>query len=175
MFAVDGDGKVKWSNFHVTVNFNVNAEDHLDTMRTAVEDMADTDHLWSWLKQYNGRSQMEFDEDTKPLVERVRLRAAFEHGGQQNRGLHVHIVIEVAHSTMVQIDKQGLVRLFRTAVGLTPNVHCRFIKGEGEDKDFCLRYLSKEVPDYVPRHVGNKILRSVMAHADQVDVDEEVL
>lgn len=173
MFAVDGNDQIKWSNFHVTVNFNVDAEDHIDRMRSAVEDMADREHLWTWLKQYNGRAQVDFTDHTKPLVERVRLRAAFEHGGTQNRGLHVHIVLEVAHRTMVQIDKQGLVRLFRDIVGLAPNVHCRFIKGEGEDKDFCLRYLSKEVPDYVPRHVGNKILRSVMAHNDTVEVDEE--
>lgn len=137
---------MKYSNFHITVNFNVDREEHIAQMRTAVEEMVEAPFLWQWLKQYNGHAQVDFNDDTYHLVDRVRLRAAFEHGGQQNRGLHVHILVEVAHTTMVQVRKDGIEGIFRHFVpGMNPNVHSRFVRGQGEDKDFILHYISKEV------------------------------
>lgn len=137
--------KLKFSNWHLTVNFNVDSEDHIGQMREAVEEMVEDPWLWRWLKQYNHGQQVDFREATKPLVDRVRVRAAFEHGGAQNHGLHVHLVVEVAHDTLVQVNKLGLVQLFEHFVHLNPNIHIRFMPGRGEDKDFILHYISKEV------------------------------
>jgi hypothetical protein len=150
--------KVKWSNFHITVNFNTRAPGIVGRIRNAVERMVDRDLVWTWLKQYKGGGQRDFEGAERMLVERVRIRAAIEGGGQQNNGIHAHIVVEVAHRTMVQVNKDGVCNLMRDLVGSNPNVHCRFIKGDGEDKDFILRYLMKEVPAYRPKDQFNQRL-----------------
>lgn len=164
---MEGNGRVKYSNFHVTVNLNKDDEAHLPLMREAVENMVDDEWLWVWLKQFDGGSQVDFDENTCTLVENVRLRAAFEHEGKTNRGLHVHIVIEIAHCTMVQISKKGLCDLFRHFCRCNPNVHCRFLKGSGEDKDFILHYITKEVPAYRPESQLNSKLKYAFADKNQ--------
>ncbi len=128
-------------------------------MRLAIDSMLSPRYLWTWLKQYDGSSQVDFNRQTKPLVERVRFRAAFEHEGKHNKGLHVHIVIEIAHTTMVQISKYGICEMFREIVKMNPNCHCRFLKGSGEDKDFILQYITKEVPTYKPQSQLNSRLK----------------
>ncbi len=162
---------MKYSNFHVTVNFNVDAEEHIGAFREAIEGMVTSDVLWTWLRQYDGGEQLEFDDANKPLVDRVRLRAALEHGGQQNHGLHAHIVIEIAHTTMVQINKSALVTHFANVVGLAPNIHCRFIKGNGEDKDFILHYITKEVPTYRPENARNAQLQRAFEGGEIIEAD----
>jgi predicted SnoaL-like aldol condensation-catalyzing enzyme len=115
--------------------------------------------------------QVAFAPQTQSLVQNVRLRAAFEHEGKRNKGLHVHILIEVTHTTMVQISKEGLVQIFRQFVHKEPNVHCRFLRGNGEDKDFILHYITKEVPSYAPNDIGNRQLRSAFRGGDDVAED----
>jgi predicted SnoaL-like aldol condensation-catalyzing enzyme len=158
----------KWSNFHVTVNLNVDDEAHIHAMRAAVEEMAEIPTLWRWLKQFNGEEQVDFTSQTSALVEHVRLRAAFEHGGKTNKGLHVHILIEVTHTTMVQVSKDGVAAIFRQACKMQPNVHCRFLRGTGEDKDVILKYITKEVPNYRPADQNNSRLRSAFGNANDV-------
>ena len=150
---------VKFSNFHVTINFNKDDESLIHTIREAVESLVDEDHLFDWLKLYEDGQQKTFDDDNMSDVKYVRLRAAFEHEGKHNKGLHVHILIEVEHDTMVQISKYGLCQVFRDIVGLDPNCHVRFVKGEGEDKDFILHYITKEVPEYRPQSQLNSRLK----------------
>jgi hypothetical protein len=161
-------GKVKWSNFHITVNYNIDGEEHIEAMRRAVEAMPEHPYLWQWLKQYDGSSQIDFAGASKLEVDSVRLRAAFEHGGKQNHGLHVHIVVEIGHTTMVQISKHGVIDVFRAFLDENCNVHCRFIKGSGEDKDFILRYITKEVPRYHPRDQNNSRLRSAFLRGEVI-------
>jgi len=151
---------MKYSNFHITVNFNVDDEAHIHAMRAAVEEMAAVPSLWRWLKQYTpNQTQVDFTQETQDDVHRVRLRAAFEHEGKHNKGLHVHILVEVTHTTMVQVSKDGVAGIFRDQVHMTPNVHCRFVAGNGEDKDFILHYITKEVPSYRPKDQNNDRLR----------------
>ena len=150
---------VKFSNFHATINFNKDDEALIYAMREAVEAMVDEDHLFEWLRLYEDGQQKRFDDATMGDVKYVRLRAAFEHGGKHNRGLHVHILIEVEHDTMVQISKYGLCQIFRDYVHENPNCHVRFVKGEGEDKDFILHYITKEVPEYRPQSQLNARLK----------------
>lgn len=164
---------LKWSNFHVTVNFNKSDLGHMDDMKEAVQEMAEEPYLGWWLKQYDGSGQVDFDDDTWPLVETVRIRAAFEHEGKQNHGLHLHILIEVGHTTMVQVSKDGIVRLFRKLVKLEPNVHCRFVKGSGEDKEFILHYLTKEVPRKGATDPSNRRLAAAFREdSDLASVDQ---
>lgn len=166
---------MKYSNFHVTVNFNVDDEAHLPRMRRAIEDMAEPQFLWTWLRRYDNGAQRNFAPAERALVDRVRLRAAFEHEGRHNRGLHVHILIEVAHETFVQIDSRGIMDLFRRVVGLNPNVNCRFVRGNGEDKDFILHYITKEVPTYRPAGMLNRRVQSAFSgRNEEVDVDEQI-
>lgn len=157
---------LKWSNFHITVNFNRSDMEHMDKMREAVEEMADSPYLWWWLKQFTGNEQASFTPETFHLVETVRIRAAFEREGQQNHGLHLHILVEIGHTTLVQVSKEGIVRLMQLFVKLAPNVHCRFVKGQGEDKEFILHYLTKEVPREAPQGIDNRRLKAAFGHDD---------
>ena len=96
--------------------------------------------------RFDGTSQVPFDEVTSHWVQRVRLQAAIENQGTQNEGLHVHIVVEIEHTTMVQVKGSGLYDYFRMMMpSVKCNIHSRFIKGEGESKAFVLKYLTKEV------------------------------
>lgn len=165
---------MKYSNFHITVNFNVDSEAHVGRMRTAVEEMVESPYLWQWLKQYDGSGQIDFDEASKQLVDSVRLRVAFEHGGKFNHGLHMHIVCEVAHTTMVQVSKRGLCEVMEELVGMPANVHCRFLRGSGEDKDFILHYITKEVPRYHPQDQNNSRLRSAFRRGEVLEADNEL-
>lgn len=127
-------------------------------MRKAVDAMLDPDWVWVWVKHYDGGLE-DFDEENCGDVHRIRLRAAFENEGKANKGLHVHILIEIAHVTRVQLSKQGIVQIFSHFVRLNPNVRCRFVQGTGEDKDFILHYLTKEVPAYAPQSQYNSRLK----------------
>ena len=149
----------KWSNFHITVNFNKDDASLIYNMRAAVDALVELPYLWMWLKHYSGGQQVDFTDENSLDIERVRLRAAFEHKGVHNKGLHVHILVEIAHDTMVQISKFGLCEIFRKFVNENPNVHGRFLKGSGEDKDFILQYITKEVPAYAPTSQLNSRLK----------------
>lgn len=140
-------------------------------MRRAVDEMVQAPYLWWWLKRYNGAEQVDFTYGDAELVETVRLRASFEHQGKVNHGLHVHILIEIGHRTMVQISKKGICDIFRHFVGLNPNVNCRFVKGSGEDKDFILRYITKEIPSYKPESQLNSRLKYAMKGPDLQDAE----
>lgn len=132
-------GSTKYSNFHITVNTNKpNSYPLIVKFRQAIENGFCRDEtILQWLKQYNGTSRVDFSRSKfGKLVERVRVRAAFEIEGKQNRCLHCHILVEVAHTTMVQVDARGVEAFFDKRLGITTNVHCRFIPGTGEGKDF---------------------------------------
>lgn len=137
---------IKWSNFHVTVNFNTADESIMPHFRSAIEELVEGDNLWKWLKYYHNGQQEEFAGGNEHLVETVKLRAAFENKGAQNKGIHAHILIEVGHTAAVQINKAALVAFFRTRVGRNPNIFSRFIRGDGDSKAFILHYITKEVP-----------------------------
>lgn len=164
-------GNVKYSNFHVTVNTNkANSYPLIVKFRQAIENgFCRDDTILKWLKQYDGSSQRDFKPSKfGKLVERVRVRAAFEIEGKQNRCLHCHILVEVAHTTMVQIDARAVEAFFNKRLGITTNVHCRFVRGEGENKDFLLHYITKEVPSYTPTEIGNRRLKAAFANGDEV-------
>lgn len=142
---MDDYQKVKWSNFHVTVNPNRPGLELIAQMREAVEALPTPEFLWRWLRHMKNGRQVLFEGAAKDLVETVRIRAAFERNGKKNRGLHVHMVIEIGHRTMVQLFGPAFEEIFFEFLGVPVNARLRFVKGQGEDKDFILHYLSKEV------------------------------
>lgn len=166
----------RWSNWHVTVNTNKNQADLIYVMREAIELLPEPQYLWRWLKHYAHGRQEDFDEAEKAKVYSVRLRAAFENKGKQNKGLHVHILVEVAHSTSVQINKQGFLAVCRELLGVPVNAQFRFLRGSGEDKDFILHYMTKEVPRGAKAaNPENSKLQEVFAGAEEVvEVDTNV-
>lgn len=157
----------KFSNFHITVNLNSGDPEYLDGLREAVEHMKDFEYLGWWLKQYDGTGQVDFDDNTWELVDDVRLRCGLESEGEQNKGIHAHILVEIRHYTMVQINKTGLLDVIKKFVHwrLNPNVHIRFIPGKGEDKEYILHYITKERPT-CPRTRAQIGLVRAMERAD---------
>lgn len=183
----------KWSNFHATgekknifcvlalkifffpVNFNKDNDALIHKFREAVDALVTPDYLFTWLKHFNGRWQEEFEADTMLDVYSVRIRAAFEHEGKRNHGLHCHLLIEVGHSTSVQIAQKGFCDVFRAIVGENPNCKIRFVKGVGEDKDFILHYLTKEVPAYKPESLLNAHLKTAFSGKnEEMEVEAEL-
>lgn len=166
--------KIKWSNFHVTVNLNASDRNNIDALREAIEAMPTEDCRHLWLRGFDGTAQYELSEtDFEDHVDSIRLRAAIECEGPQNKGLHVHIVVEVGHDIMVQISKDGVVRVFRRFLPhCNPSVHCEFIRGEGDSKPFILKYLQKEVPPKSQRSTISQ-RRLAAAMANEVIADEE--
>ncbi len=167
-------GNVKYSNFHVTVNSNKpNNYPLIVKFRQAVENgLCRDETILKWLKQYDGSGRVDFTKSKyAKLVERVRIRAAFEIEGKQNRCLHCHILVEVAHTTMVQIDARAVEAFFDKRLGISCNAHCRFIPGVGEGRDFLLHYITKEVPSYTPQEIGNRRLKAAFANGDDVQAE----
>lgn len=166
-------GGVKYSNFHITVNTNkTNSYPLIVKLRQAIENGFCRDEvMWTWLRQYHDGARSEFSKRNRGLVQRVRVRAAFEIEGKQNRCLHAHILVEVAHTTMVQIEAPAVQAFFDKRLGISCNVHCRFIPGVGEGKDFILEYLTKEVPSYTPQEIGNRRLKAAFANGDDAQAE----
>jgi hypothetical protein len=164
---------MKWSNFHVTVNFNRRNPALVPLIKDAVDRMADEDVLWTWLKHFNGQSQVTFPEDCKFLVDRVRMRAGLESGGAQNGGNHVHILVEIAHETKVQLNKRAIERHMKNVVGLEPNVLIQFLDSD-KDRDRILYYITKETPSRRRADAANDRLRRAMHEQVVAVVDEHV-
>ena len=152
---------MKWSNFHITVNFNIDDDRLVPGMRRAIEAMAEYPYVWWWLKYFNRdrREQEDFEGDKRFDISMIRRRVAFEHAGKRNKGLHAHILIEIEHDSMVQISKQGITELFSHFVKGNPHIHIRFMPGDGEDKDFILKYITKEIPSYSAQNPWNNRLK----------------
>lgn len=153
---------MKWSNFLVTVNLNASAANSdavVSELIDGVYGMASSEWLWEWLRKYENGSRVRFEGEDKQLVERVRLRVALEEGGTQNQSLHAHILVEVQHRTMVQVDYRGIKDVFTHYTGANPNVNVKFIKGSGEERDYILKYITKEVPPRSSKRALNTISR----------------
>lgn len=151
---------VKWSNFLITVNLNnASGAGNVSGIIDAIHGMAEGDWIWRWLKQYAHGTRVDFSDADKSLVERVRMRVGLEEGGKQNQSLHAHIVLEVAHRTMVQVDYTGIKDVFAFFTGENPNVNVKFIKGSGEGLNYILQYITKEVPPRSSKRALNTIAR----------------
>lgn len=141
--------KTKWSNFHITVNLNQTTHESAfkGTVRNfaACIEEAIHDHVWDWLVRYDG-GQRPFKESEKLLVDRIRARVGMEQDSEgRNRSLHAHVLMEVEHRTMVQVDRTGLKDFIDACLDVSSHVHVRFLKGDSSDKNFILQYISKTV------------------------------
>ena len=162
---------LKWSNFHVTISPNSEVagnEQMTRYLREATEEMAQSDWLWRWLKVYKNGRRTDFEGAEKMDVETVRIRCALEEGGTQNQSVHAHLVIEIGHRTMVQVDMRGLQEVFGAYTRSNVNVKVQFIKGSGENLDYILKYLVKEVPRRFTASRGLREIQRAFGNADRV-------
>ncbi len=143
--------KTKWSNFHVTINLNEttsksSARGTITGFANAIDSMINDD-VFGWLVRYDN-GQRPFREEEKHLVDRVRARVGLERDDEgTNRSLHAHVLMEVEHRTMVQIDKWNIQHFINDRLGVRSNVHVRFLQGNSSDKDFILKYITKSMRD----------------------------
>ena len=174
-------GRQFWSNWHITVNANRHEKTHKARMETAqlLSDAVATairepQHLWYWLRYFHNKEQKDFPEKMKQRVERIRARCALEMGGKaNNRSVHVHIMLEVQHRTRVQIDPMRFQEVLEKITGLSGfNTLSRFVRGNGEDKEYLLRYLQKDgVPARKARDPDNA---RIQASREVGEVEEYV-
>lgn len=146
-----------WSNWSITINTNRHerTEAAREASARALADAVDDactqpQYLWRWLKHFVGGEQIPFTAANSHWVQRIRARVALEVGpNARNRSVHCHILLEVQHVTRLQIDHFELKRIIEEITGWRgTNIQSRFVKGDGEDKEYLLRYLQK---DGVPR------------------------
>jgi len=135
---------LKWSNFLVTLNTNSRSLETLDDLRNAIDIMPTYPYVWQWLYHVSpGGKKIAFDEATSQLVDRVRVRCAFESAGSTGN-VHAHCIIEVGHRTMVQIDAVGLREFFQEHLPINVgfNLNNKFVPGK--DMEYTLQYITKE-------------------------------
>jgi len=159
---MDRADKQRWSNFHITINFNAGAAADVRRARAAIEDLSNHAYLWTWLRYYNGDHQMVFPHEDRDLVERLRWRVGFENNGEHNHNLHAHILLEIQHRTCIQLNKFAIKRALADLGFEGANVNVRFMKGNADDKDWILQYITKSMRENRPARFGNARLRDAM-------------
>lgn len=160
--------RTNMSNWHITVNFNDPDESLVDRIRSALEEIVTDAYLWRWLKHFVDGKQETFTPQDCYLVESVDLSCSFEQKGAHNKGVHVHCLLEVMHTTNVQIHKGEFCKVLYELVGKTPNVHMRLLKGNSEDTNFILRYITKETA-VAARNQQNRELQAAFAQGPDVE------
>ena len=168
-----------WSNWHITVN--TNRHERTDAERTetarvladAFEDCVTESRIfYSWVKHFRDGGQDRFTRDTAGAISRVRARVALEQGPQaRNRSIHAHIILEIEHRTRLQINnRELLLRLEQLTGWYGMNISSRFVKGDGEDKEYLLRYLQK---DGMPRRAAADPDNARLQQSDAIlDIEE---
>lgn len=170
-----------WSNWHITVNTNRHErtdEDRLETARTLADAIDDAirmpELLWTWLLHFTGGRRVAFTDEETAWISRIRARVALEEGPRaNNRSVHCHILLEVEHVTRVQVDQWQLARVLEQITGWTGiNVKSRFVKGEGSDREYLLRYIQKDgVPTRRARDPEN---RRIQQASEVLEIEEHV-
>lgn len=154
-----------WSNWHITVNTNQHEQNRAQRIATAqkladaVDDCCTNPKiLYTWLLHYVDGRKERFTKKNARWVSRVRARVGLEVGpNDKNRSVHCHILLEVEHKTRVQIDQNTLKQQLCALTGFGGiNISTRFVKGDGEDKEYLLRYIQKDgIPNRRARDPDN--------------------
>lgn len=141
--------KVHYSNWHITINANQPNKSARVVARELTEAINALlrDNVYDWLRYFDAdtNTQRPLDGNERAEVMRVRAQAALERGGDNNRSVHAHILLEVQHTTMLHVDYRVIRDIISAYTGNSVNVSTRFAPGDGEDKNFLLHYISKEV------------------------------
>jgi len=163
--------KLKWSNFHITINLN-KGNDRSDTLFYDLcdfcEDLVQTEWVFCWLKLYKDGRQQTFEGLDRYDVETVRARVSMESKGKRNKSLHAHLLLEVGHRTMVQVDYHAMTQLAKEVFGEGVNIQGRFIRGEGDEKAFILHYITKEQPKNQKRKMAKLAASEEVCVADNL-------
>lgn len=100
------DKKTMYSRWHLLVNSNVAADDERDLERINHIAAVLKDSIRCVFHEHAAEvffSKVPGDKFEKPTVESVNIKMAAEIGEQQKR-VHVHVIIDVVHHTILQID-----------------------------------------------------------------------
>lgn len=153
-----------WSNWHITANLNqrgIGQAAQLESVRRLRDFCHDSlmrpPMLWQWLKHYTGGGREDFTPEEQQYVERIRARVSIERGDGANGSIHAHILLEVQHRTRVHIDPAALSALIKAEFGEQANIRSRFVRGDGDDRDFLLKYISKDTEERVGRETTEPV------------------
>jgi hypothetical protein len=145
--------KRKWSNFHITVMWNLNIMEtgeqgaFVRSLVPVMEHIFHKNNAHNWLHYFNKGERRPFSEDeVDRLVETVRGRIAVENQGEHNRSVHIHVLLEIGHTTSLQINYAAMKKQVEGFTYRKCRLTGRFVPGEGEDKSFILQYITKEIP-----------------------------
>lgn len=128
------------------------------------------DRKWEWLREMHGGYRSEFADADKYKIKRIRARVALETGTPTNPSIHAHILLEIEHTTMVQIDYRAITKAFKEETGFRgANIHVDFLKGD-DDKAFTLKYIMKEVNQWSDRPLHNRLRRAFTGRDSNVVV-----
>ena len=160
--AVAGGGGINghiWSNFLITITSNLpntpaNRILCVNGGTAALQQMLTVPTLWTWLHVQNGNGAFfrAFQPGEQQLVKWVRARTAFEFNGPRNPTPHVHVYMEICHTTNIQLNYGHLRTAIRAGLaGFTPaqragvNIDIRFVNPANPlDKNWTLHYLLKQ-------------------------------
>jgi hypothetical protein len=171
-----------WSNWHITVNTNQHERTDAEraanarVLADAVDDATTMQNLlFNWLMYYSpARAKERLTEEQQGAVVRIRNRVSLEEGpNAANRSVHCHWLIEVMHYTRIQVDMHALRDVLVDLTGFNGlNIRIRFVKGDGEDREYLLRYLQKDgVPARAARDEDNRRLGdSELVAEDEVNL-----
>jgi len=147
-----------WSNYLVTISSNfTNSPANRDACATAMIEslrhILSAPHLWTWLHvRDSAGAQRAFAVGERPLVKWVRARTALESDGPRNAQPHMHIYMEICHTTNIFLNYTAMKAAIRAGLwGFTDgeragvNIDIKFVDpAEDEDKNFILHYLLKQ-------------------------------
>ena len=136
--------KEHWSNWHVTINFNTKGNHFSVNEYEEGLNVVLGEFHWKWLQIFINGTRRDFKRQERDLVNTIRARIGFERG-PNNGFLHAHVLLEVGHYTMLQIDGKAIQRLVDTQLGVKSNVQFRWLKGDSSNKDYILRYITKTI------------------------------
>lgn len=148
-----------WSNYLITINSNM--ENYAGSrarcaaaMEAAVAEILSAGRVWSWLYTVaaDGTRRRFAPGAERDLVKWIRARSALEAYGNRNRAPHMHLYLEICHTTNVAIEYRPLMIAIRQSLeGLSAaerravNIDIQFVPANTPaDKNFVLHYLVKQ-------------------------------
>lgn len=166
--------KEHWSNWHITINFNKpGGRDEIREFKECLDSILGDLH-WQWLMRFDNGNRRPFTPLEHDLVNTIKATIGFERG-PANGFLHAHVILEVGHWTMLQLDGKEIQRMVDVNCGVSSNVQFRFLPGDSNSVAYIHKYITKtirEKPDPDQHHGPNKRLVRVM-QGDYATHEEE--
>lgn len=159
------NGRV-WSNYLVTMNPNMQntTGNRMKAARAMVSALQGAlQNTWQWLHVRVGNRTRALYPAERHLIKWVRARPSLENQGQQNRSPHMHVFLEICHTTNISLDYNGLTGALKANLeGFSgqqvagTNVQIKYVDSrDPANKKWLLHYLLKEgLPENAPAGDG---------------------